>query len=49
MNESYLESTPQAPKMRKQGWEQKETRIAKIGAKETAVSLPGSCTAKQCR
>ena len=35
--------------MRKQDWEREETRIAKIGAKETAVSLPGSCIAKQCR
>ena len=42
-------TTPEAPKIRKQGWEQKETRFAKNGAKETAVSLSGSCTAKQCR
>lgn len=44
-----LEFTPQASKMRKRIRVRSGARIAKIGTKETAVSLPGSCTATQCR
>ena len=45
----YIEFTPQASKMRKRIRVRSGARIAKIGTKETAVSLPGSCTATQCR
>ena len=46
---NYLEFTPQVSKIRIPVWKCPGSGNPGTGTKETAVSLPGSCTAKQCR